>query len=119
MPETVNWQYCEHCGKRYAMKHSCKKGVKRKPIPKVSKKRRKELDSYRVDAKEFLRLNKVCFAKLEGCTKRSTDLHHLAGRGILLNVKKYWRAVCRNCHSIIHDVLSVDEAVLLGLRIKR
>ncbi|MCF0074013.1 hypothetical protein LZD49_26260 [Dyadobacter sp. CY261] len=101
------------------MKHSCKKGVKRKPIRRVSKKYRKELDQYRVDAKEFIRLNTGCFATLEGCTKRSTEVHHLAGRGSLLNAKRLWRPVCPNCHRIIHDVLSMEEAVSLGLRIKK
>jgi len=48
--------------------------------------------------------NKVCQAKLFGCTHLSTDLHHIKGRvGDLLTDENNFLAVCRSCHTFIEE----------------
>jgi predicted HNH restriction endonuclease len=56
---------------------------------------------------------------LNDCAIEATDVHHLfSGR----NKDKYyldmstWKAVCRNCHRAIHNYLSAEEAIKLGLK---
>lgn len=73
----------------------------RKPIPKVSAKQLENLKKYRKIRDEFM-ANKTCEAKLNGCTGKATDLHHAKGKiGDLLTDKRYFKALCRNCHSYI------------------
>lgn len=74
-----------------------------KPIRQVSKKRSIENRKYSVLRKEFLTQKPQCEAKLSGCQKKSTDVHHKAGRGDnFLNVRT-WLAVCRCCHIWIEE----------------
>jgi hypothetical protein len=72
---------------------------RRKPLPRVSKKRRSS--GYFDQRWEFLLLHPVC----QICSKRrSRDVHHMAGReGPLLCAEQFWMAVCRRCHDEIHD----------------
>ena len=73
----------------------------RKPIPKVSAKQLENLKKYRKVRDEFM-ANKTCEAKLKGCTIKATELHHAKGKiGELLTDKRYFKALCRNCHSFI------------------
>jgi hypothetical protein len=75
--------------------------LKRKPLNKVSKKRRKQLTDYSLIRKEYLEKNNLCHC----CQKRPpTDIHHRAGRWQeRLNDVAMFSAVCRQCHNYIHD----------------
>lgn len=60
--------------------------------------------NYILKAKEFKKSNALCKANLEGCTKKTQDVHHKKGRsGSLLMDENYWLPVCRNCHRIIEQ----------------
>ena len=91
-----------------------------KKISPVSDKKKVENDEYSKLRKLFMIANPHCQAKLIGCTGGSTDVHHLySGKDrskYFLKITS-WKAVCRNCHHQIHDVLSTEEAVELGLRL--
>ncbi|MFD2600191.1 hypothetical protein ACFSQ3_14630 [Sphingobacterium corticis] len=46
--------------------------------------------------------NKLCKARLEGCTVWTTDVHHKKGRiNNLLTDETYFLPVCRSCHQVI------------------
>lgn len=72
----------------------------RKPIPRVSSRRRSENRIYSAKRKEFLAARPTC----EVCDLApSRDVHHKAGRlGGNLNNEATWLAVCRGCHDWIH-----------------
>lgn len=80
------------------------KPLRRTPLARVSKKRRKE-------NREYLRLREgfmashphceVCVPNI--CQHRSTDVHHAQGRGINLCNVNSWVSVCRPCHEHIHQ----------------
>jgi hypothetical protein len=72
---------------------------KKTPIPKVSKKRKKDMVKYSKLRLEYLRENEVCQGKLDGCTLNATTVHHMAGRvGDLYLDKNNWKALCMSCH---------------------
>lgn len=74
----------------------------KKPIPKVSQKQVERLAQYRKVRDQFMKENLLCQAKLNGCTVKATDLHHAKGKvGDLLTDKRYFKALCRSCHSYI------------------
>jgi hypothetical protein len=105
-------KYCKECW--YTIE-------KPKSISPVSKKRQVEMDEYSKLRDIFLVAKPRCEAKLLGCTGLSTDVHHLySGK----DRDKYylkigtWKAVCRNCHNYIHDHLSADEAIEMGLKLR-
>lgn len=76
---------------------------KKKSINPISNKQKTLLAEYRVVRDEFMKANTICQAKLERCTYEATDLHHKRSRGKYLSVVKYFMAVCRNCHTEIHE----------------
>ena len=94
---------------------------KPKSISPVSTKRRVEMDTYSKLREAFLVVKPHCEAKLVDCTGKATDVHHLySGKD---RHKHYlqvgtWKAVCRNCHTYIHDHLSTEEAIEMGLKLK-
>jgi hypothetical protein len=105
-------KYCQQCW--YSIE-------KPKSISPVSEKRRGEMDEYARLRDAFLTAKPRCEAKLVGCTGVSTEIHHLySGK----DRDKYylkigtWKAVCRNCHNFIHDHLSADEAIEMGLKLR-
>lgn len=87
------------------------------PISKFSKKRLAEIKIYSVLRKDYLRDFPNCQAKLDGCKKKATDIHHQGGRGKLLNVVDLWISVCRPCHRKITD--DSKMAIEKGLSISR
>jgi hypothetical protein len=96
------------------------KKEKPKAIAPVSKKKKEEMDIYSKLRTGFLIINPHCQVKLPGCTIRATDVHHLySGR----DREKYylktttWKSSCRTCHSVLHNELSSEEAVSLGLKL--
>lgn len=88
-----------------------------KPIAKASKKRLVELRNYSVLRKDYLKDFPNCQAKLEGCKKKATDIHHQVGRGANLNNTDTWISICRPCHVWVTE--HSKEAIELGLSISR
>jgi|ADGO01.1.fsa_nt_gi hypothetical protein len=76
----------------------------KKPIPRISKKRQKEIREYSKERKKFLTEGDKCEAGLPGCTITATDVHHMRGRagGNFLN-RETWLKVCRSCHTRIEQ----------------
>jgi hypothetical protein len=75
---------------------------KPKSISPVSTKRRGEMDTYSKLREAFLVVKPHCEAKLVGCTGKSTDVHHKAGRTGENYLKVgTWLSVCRTCHTYI------------------
>lgn len=88
------------------------KKPKQKIKPK-SKKREREERIYSVERLIFLSENPKCQCGLDGCTGLSTEVHHKKGRrGRLLMDKRFWLAVCRNCHDYITE--HSKQAIKLG-----
>lgn len=90
-----------------------------KAINKVSDKRKKENIVYSKLREAHLKKFPNCQVRLPGCTRVAIDIHHLysgCGRDKYFLDILTWLTVCRACHSKIHDVLSTEEAVALGLR---
>jgi hypothetical protein len=54
----------------------------------------------------------MCQAKVFNCTLRSTDIHHMKGRGKYHLDTSTWLSVCRNCHDWIEK--NPEEAKELG-----
>ena len=50
----------------------------------------------------FLMANPLCKAKLDGCTFRASELHHMIGRqGVRICIMEYFFPICNSCHMII------------------
>ena len=93
--------------------------IKAKPIAIRSPKKIHEDRLYAVERKQFLEIHKMCEAHLQGCTQQSTDIHHTfwgSDRSKYYLDISTWKSVCRTCHSFIHDKLSGEEALQLGLK---
>ena len=89
-----------------------KKGRKR--LAPRSKKRAIQNKEYLRLRKEFLGAHPYCETwRGTECCLRSTDIHHVHGRGKNLCNVKTWLAVCRPCHNWIHA--RGKEARALGL----
>ena len=75
--------------------------LKRKtPLRKVSSKAAKDMRRYSLRRKRFLELNPICQWAL--CFNKSTDVHHVKGRGKNLLAEESWKALCRRCHDWLH-----------------
>jgi len=59
----------------------------------------------------------MCQAKTHVCTLKSTDVHHMKGRGKYLNDTSTWLSVCRTCHEWIEN--NPKDAKELGYSISR
>ncbi len=90
-----------------------------KRINPIGRVRAERLKVYKPLNKQFLAENKKCQARLEGCEDKSNQVHHKRGQGKYMNDVSTFLAVCQNCHDIIHNKMSMDEAVKRGLRIKQ
>lgn len=78
--------------------------MKAKKIKKISVKREKENKEYSKKRTLFLDKNSVCFARLNNCTLKATDVHHKKGRiGSNFLDESTWIPLCRNCHSYIEE----------------
>jgi hypothetical protein len=106
--------FCKSCWSTHESKN-IKKPTVRKEIPRVSKKRKKQDAEYLKIRMDFLNENKMCQAKLPGCSSFATDVHHTKGGSDrakhYLDVDSFM-AVCRACHNRIHN--SPAEARELG-----
>ena len=98
---------------------SCYQKSYNKPIKKVSDRHKETLKEYKVIREEFLKNNPNCQLRLQGCTFVATDIHHtFSGKDkqkYFLDIKT-WKALCRNCHSILHNTLSLKENIELNMK---
>lgn len=76
----------------------------RKPIKKVSGKQAKINTAYTVMNKQYLKDNPLCNVRSEVCTHKSSEVHHINGRGKNTLDTTTWVATCRYCHNYIHFV---------------
>ncbi len=67
--------------------------------------------------KEFLSKHPMCQAKIHNCSLKSTDVHHMKGRGKYHLDITTWLSVCRNCHNWIE--VNPEDAKDLGFSISR
>ena len=120
--EKILWKstpkLCKDC---YFRMPENKRTIEKKPyvIPKQSEKRSKENRLYNAKRILYLTTHKECEAGLQGCDGQATDIHHLrwgADRSKYFLDETTFCAVCRACHHQIHDVLSTEELIKLGLR---
>lgn len=88
---------------------------KRSSIKPVSYKQSKRLQEYRKVRDLYMKDNQIC----ECCnTSTATDLHHAAGRiGSLLTDTRYFKALCRGCHTEVE--LNPEWAKENGLSVNR
>ena len=120
--ETVIWKnhggfkYCKYCW-------SCQKAINsdsvQKPtdykIPQVSSKRKKKDLEYSKLRKRFLTDFSLCQIAVKGCSVNATDVHHKfsgSDRDTYYLIQSTWLAVCRACHSWIHE--NPEKARILG-----
>jgi hypothetical protein len=90
-----------------------------KPINKKSKKRAADDRIYYPKAKRYIETNTTCMLRLPGCSIRSTEVHHLysgSTRDKYYLVEEEWLASCPNCHHVVHDVMSQEEAIKKGFK---
>ena len=81
-------------------------------LNKISKKMVKTNSEYSNLRKTHLEKFPMCQAKVYNCSLRSTDIHHMKGRGKYHLDTSTWLSVCRNCHDWIEK--HPDEAKELG-----
>lgn len=99
-----------------------KENFTRKPkgvIPQVSEKRVMANKEYDRVAKQYKKEHPKCEANLKDCTKKTTDIHHQAGKSnaaLLIN-PDYFLGCCRKCHQWIE--MHPHESVALGLSVPR
>lgn len=86
----------------------------KKPLPKYTPKRAKQLGFYRILRKGFLEANTHCQAKFLCCSGSATQVHHKNSRvGDKLNDTRDFLAICAPCHLHLHA--HPKQARLLGL----
>jgi 5-methylcytosine-specific restriction endonuclease McrA len=83
----------------------CKKSVEgNKRIKPISTKRGEQTKEYLLLREVYLRKHPTCEIALEGCTYKSTEIHHARKRvGTMLTNTEYFVATCRSCHNNAHD----------------
>ena len=109
---------CKGCGNE---KYIFGKGLcdycyksKQKKIKPISESHKKTLNEYKPIRESYLLEHKYCEAKLKGCKRIATELHHKAGKiGKLYTDDNNFLAVCRNCHTWIEE--NPKKAKELGL----
>jgi len=92
-----------------------------KHIRKVSVKKQKQDNEYSKLRKLYLESHLFCEVKFPGiCMGKATEIHHLySGRDrekYYLDINTY-KAICRNCHNMIHSNMSTEELLELGLKL--
>lgn len=115
---------CSGCGK---LKHiwksekkekfckECWYNIKKpKNISSFSKKMKKTIDEYSKIRIAFLVVNPYCKAKLQGCTRIATDVHHSEGRGENHLKISTWIPLCRTCHSFVELHPSIAKTLNLS-----
>ncbi len=99
-------------------KQSEKAKQPRKAIAKASPKYAKELAKYSRENPGWKKENSIC--AVPGCGQATTDSHHAAGRGALLNDRRFILPLCKPHHDLCKDMPEVaEEAGLILTRIQR
>ena len=94
--KTHYWKY------RSELKKNTQKPKTRKPISKISKKKKIELAKYTVLRIQFLGKPENRKCPITG--EKTTDIHHMKGRtGDLFLDTRFWLAVSRNGHRMIEE----------------
>jgi len=62
--------------------------------------------------KQFLSEKSICRAKINNCSLKATEVHHMKGRGKYHLDTTTWLPVCRNCHTWIE--INPEDAKELG-----
>lgn len=76
----------------------------KKPLKKVSEKRKVENKEYKTLRAVYLENHKFCEVKFKGCTGKATEIHHDEGRAnARLNDVANFVSICRNCHTITEN----------------
>lgn len=90
-------------------------------IPAKSAKQLERDIAYAKAAKEWKKTPRECQAKLPGCTRIATQIHHKEGRdGHRLLDQTTWLAVCHNCHNGPKGITEDSKgAIEKGLSLRR
>ena len=102
-------KYCKMCWSKIKQKDNFKINKPRQKINLKSTKMQKTERAYSVLRKAFLVQHPVCKASLHVCTVKSTDVHHMKGRGKYHLDTTTWVALCRSCHMWIEENPDVSE----------
>jgi len=111
-------KYCKICWLKFTAP-TPKKGYSIKP---KNTKRQAAVDQlYAILRKKFFEdsQNHACKAHLPGCEVKACDVHHLysgSKRELWELDVAQWLPVCRSCHHQIHDILTMEEVMALGLK---
>lgn len=84
---------------RYAKRCSRSK-LPRARLRPISARQSARLSIYAVRKRAYLKRHPICKVCL---TRKSTDVHHVKGRGPYLLTERWFMALCRTCHQDIHD----------------
>jgi len=112
-------KFCKDCAGNLETGVAKKPKPTAKPIPTFSSKMQKKKALYTIARAKFLDDYPMCHAHLDAkCTKKSTEVHHKAGRieELLLDTT-LWLPACHNCHIWIEN--NPDSAKEMGLSIDR
>ena len=95
------------------------KPTSRKSIAPRSPKRTKQENKYNKRAKEWKEEHPNCTVNIPGrCQHVTHDVHHMMGKeNDLLLDERYWKAICRNCHTYITEHSA--EAIEMGYSLSR
>lgn len=101
-------QLCNTCyKKKKAEEYKKKEKPPRKPINKVSEKKKAELNEYTKKRADFLRLHPSCAGNgiIPGCNfDERLTIHHLRGReGEKMLDEDNWMTLCMACHIFVHE----------------
>jgi|LakMenEpi03Aug12_release.lakeMendotaPanAssembly.Ray.scaffolds.fasta_scaffold97881_4 hypothetical protein len=98
--DDTRYKLCKDC----AFKENLRVQPSKVQIKKVSDKK-KVLDKMYTQLRRIqLEKNPYCQIHTDYCKREATEIHHAAGRvgEYYLNIE-HWLAVCRNCHSWVHN----------------
>jgi hypothetical protein len=107
-------RYCKNCWSCHNKSKKSAKPTSKKPLSPRSSKQVKLEALYSILRTKYLQNHPYCEAHLPGCQINATDIHHSDGKvgGLYLDDTKF-KAVCRMCHTYIHE--HPDIAKELGL----
>jgi len=92
------------------------KPVKKKPIPKRSKKMKKEMELYLKEKADFLNPGDQCELNTDVCRGEATVIHHTRGKiGKLLRDQRYWKKSCVHCNNRVEEKDALARAKGLKL----
>lgn len=103
---------------KYHAKASVVSNPKQKPIKPISDKQKVRLIAYNKLRLEYMNNNPLCEVMFDCCTKYATEIHHKSSR-IGDNLFKHFVATCRSCHRHLHDFISLEEGIELGLLLRK